>query len=33
MLKRRDVIAAYNHEVLKKGIAEKAETIRIICGG
>jgi CIC family chloride channel protein len=33
MLKRRDVIAAYNHEVLKKGIAEKAETIRITCGG
>ncbi len=32
MLKRRDVIAAYNHEVLKKGIAEKAETIRITCG-
>ena len=33
MLKRRDVIAAYNHEILKKGIAEKAETIRITCGG
>lgn len=33
MLKRRDVIAAYNHEVLKKGISEKADTIRIICGG
>ena len=33
MLKRRDVIAAYNHEVLKKGISEKAETIRITCGG
>lgn len=33
MLKRRDVIAAYNHEVLKKGIAEKAETIRITCKG
>ncbi|MBW6519567.1 MAG: chloride channel protein [Desulfoarculaceae bacterium] len=32
MLKRRDVIAAYNHEVLKKGISEKAETIRITCG-
>jgi CIC family chloride channel protein len=31
MLKRRDVIAAYNHEVLKKGISEKAETIRITC--
>jgi CIC family chloride channel protein len=33
MLKRRDVIAAYNHEMLKKGISEKAETIRITCGG
>lgn len=33
MIKRRDVIAAYNHEVLKKGISEKAETIRITCGG
>ncbi len=33
MLKRRDVIATYNHEVLKKGISEKAETIRITCGG
>jgi len=33
MLKRRDVIAAYNHEVLKKGISEKADTIRITCGG
>jgi len=32
MLKRRDVIAAYNHEVLKKGISERAETIRITCG-
>jgi len=32
MLKRRDVIAAYNHEVLKKGISEKAESIRITCG-
>ncbi len=32
MLKRRDVIATYNHEVLKKGISEKAETIRITCG-
>ncbi len=32
MLKRRDVLAAYNHEVLKKGISEKAETIRITCG-
>ena len=33
MLKRRDVIATYNHEVLKKGISEKAESIRITCGG
>ncbi len=31
MLKRRDVIAAYNHEVLKRGIAEKAESIRMVC--
>lgn len=33
MLKRRNVIDAYNHEILKKGISEKAETIRITCGG
>ena len=31
MLKRRDVLAAYNHEVLKKGISEKAENIRLLC--
>ncbi len=31
MLKRRDVLAAYNHEVLKKGISEKAESIRLLC--
>ncbi len=31
MLKRRDVIAAYNHEVLKRGISEKAESIRMLC--
>ena len=31
MLRRRDVIAAYNHEVLKRGISEKAETIRVLC--
>ncbi len=31
MLKRRDVIAAYNHEVLKRGIAEKADSIRMLC--
>lgn len=31
MLRRRDVITAYNHEVLKRGISEKAETIRVLC--
>ncbi len=31
MIKRRDVIAAYNHEVLKRGISEKAESIRVLC--
>ncbi len=31
MLKRQDVIAAYNHEMLKRGINERAETIRMIC--
>jgi len=31
MLKRRDVITAYNHEVLKRGISEKAETFRVLC--
>jgi CIC family chloride channel protein len=31
MIKRRDVIAAYNHEVLKRGISEKAESIRVVC--
>ena len=31
MIKRRDVIAAYNHEVLKRGISEKAETFRVLC--
>ncbi|NOQ45120.1 MAG: CBS domain-containing protein [Desulfobulbaceae bacterium] len=31
MLKRRDVIAAYNHEVLKRGISEKADSIRMLC--
>jgi CIC family chloride channel protein len=29
MLKRRDVLAAYNHEVLKKGISEKTASIHI----
>ena len=31
MLRRRDVIAAYNHEVLRRGISEKAETFRVLC--
>jgi CIC family chloride channel protein len=31
MLKRRDVISAYNREVLRRGIREKAEEIRILC--
>ncbi len=31
MLKRQDVIAAYNHEMIKRGINERAETIRMIC--
>ncbi|MGW8161150.1 MAG: chloride channel protein [Desulfobulbales bacterium] len=31
MIKRRDVITAYNHEVLKRGISEKAETFRVLC--
>ena len=31
MLKRQDVIAAYNHEMLKRGINERAESIRMIC--
>ncbi|MDW7773322.1 MAG: chloride channel protein [Desulfobulbaceae bacterium] len=31
MLKRRDVISAYNHEVLKRGISEKEETFRVLC--
>ncbi|MCI5221640.1 MAG: chloride channel protein [Candidatus Electrothrix sp. AR4] len=30
-LKRRDVISVYNHEVLKRGISEKAEDIRVLC--
>lgn len=29
MLKRKDVIAVYNHEALKKGISAKAEAIRL----
>jgi len=31
MLKRQDVIAAYNHEMLRRGINERAETIRMLC--
>ena len=31
MLKRQDVITAYNHEMLKRGINERAEAIRMIC--
>jgi chloride channel protein, CIC family len=31
MLKRQDVIAAYNHEMLKRGIDERAESIRMVC--
>ncbi len=31
MLKRSDVMAAYNHEILKRGISEKEETIRMLC--
>ncbi len=33
MLKRRNVIAAYNREIIKKGISEKAESINITRGG
>ncbi|MFC1837441.1 chloride channel protein [Thermodesulfobacteriota bacterium] len=29
MLKRRDVIAAYNHEVLKKGISQRSASIKL----
>ncbi|WP_035273861.1 chloride channel protein [Desulfogranum japonicum] len=31
MLRRQDVIAAYNHEMLNRGINEKAESIRMLC--
>jgi CIC family chloride channel protein len=31
MLKRQDVLAAYNHEMLKRGISERAESVRIVC--
>ncbi len=33
MLKRRNVIAAYNREIIKKGISEKADSINITRGG
>ncbi|MBM9615847.1 chloride channel protein [Desulfobulbus rhabdoformis] len=31
MLKRQDVVAAYNHEMLKRGINERADSIRMLC--
>ena len=31
MIKRQDLITAYNHEMLKRGINEKAESIRMLC--
>ncbi len=31
MLKRQDVLTAYNHEMLKRGISERAESVRMIC--
>jgi chloride channel protein, CIC family len=31
MLRRRDALALYNREVLRRGIREKAEEIRILC--
>jgi len=31
MLKRSDVMALYNHEILKRGISEKEESIRLLC--
>ncbi|PIE59027.1 MAG: Cl- channel voltage-gated family protein [Desulfobulbus propionicus] len=31
MLRRQDVIAAYNHEMLNRGISEKAASIRMLC--
>jgi CIC family chloride channel protein len=30
MLRRREVVAASNHEVLKRGISEKEETFRVL---
>ena len=29
MLRRRDVIAAYNHEVLKRGISERTASFKL----
>ncbi|MEA2116132.1 MAG: chloride channel protein [Thermodesulfobacteriota bacterium] len=31
MIKRKDVITAYNREILRRGISEKAESIRMLC--
>lgn len=31
MLKRQEVVAAYNHEMLKRGINERADSIRMLC--
>ncbi len=31
MLKRQEVITAYNHEMLKRGISEKADSIKMLC--
>ncbi|MBW2329036.1 MAG: chloride channel protein [Deltaproteobacteria bacterium] len=31
MIKRKDVITAYNREILRRGISEKAESIRVLC--
>ena len=30
MLKRQDVISAYNHEMIRRGIGERDEAVRII---
>jgi len=31
MIRRQDVVAAYNHEMLNRGIAERADSIRMLC--
>ena len=31
MLKRQDVISAYNHEMIKRGINEREQSIRMLC--